>query len=143
MLQIFLSANSITNMFTYNYTVKFGDCDPAGILYFANIFKICHSAFEEFLIEKGISKDYFSGEELIFPLLSANAKYLRQIPVHSGIEIKVSTTDVRTNAFSLNYRVLGSGEILLADVETVHVCVNKSTGTKTNLPGYLTEAFKE
>ena len=32
--------------FAYYYTVRFQDTDAAGVVYFANVLRICHEAYE-------------------------------------------------------------------------------------------------
>jgi len=42
--------------FTARINVRFGDCDPAGLVYYPALFHYCHAAMEEFFSARcGIS----------------------------------------------------------------------------------------
>ena len=43
----------MSSLHTYAYTVSFGDCDPAGIAYYPNIFKWVDTAFHAWLFGFG------------------------------------------------------------------------------------------
>ncbi len=46
-------------MFSSNRRVEFTMCDAAGILYFAKIFDLAHSVYEEFILESDLELKCF------------------------------------------------------------------------------------
>ncbi len=120
-------------MYPTKKTIQFCDCDPAGVIYFGRIFDLAHKVYEEFLIEKGIASEIFSSNECIFPIISASSKYYKPIRHMDQINILLTIPELRKASFELNFQFLDVKNELCAVVSTVHVCILKLTGEKTNL----------
>ena len=130
-------------MYPTKKTIRFCDCDPAGVLFFGKIFDLAHSVYEEFLIEKGIASEIFANGECIFPIISASSKYYKPIRHMDQINILLSIPELRNASFELNFQFLDVKNEICAVVSTVHVCINKATGVKTNLSAKVRETLKE
>ncbi len=117
--------------------IGFGDCDPAGVLFFPRVFEFAHTAMENWLREAGVYDEYFLNEEFAFPLISAQSSYYK--PMHPGLEIEVrsSLKEMRESAFSLRTEFFNQEEQLLSAVDTIHICVSREEGGKQPIPAYL------
>ncbi|NUN09321.1 MAG: thioesterase family protein [Ignavibacteriaceae bacterium] len=129
-------------MFSYQYQIKFSDCDPAGILFFGNIFKICHDAFEDLLLNEEISQVYFSRRDHLFPVYTAKSVFVKKMELHKQIYILIRCEDLRENSFSLVHLIVDAEGNELASVETVHISLDSKNGSKSAIPQYLIDVLK-
>lgn len=121
-------------MYTYSTRVNFYDADGAGILFFGNIFRIIHSAYEDFINKGNFSRNYFSDEQYAIPIIHTGADYIKPIFPNSNIVVKVSLQEVKTSSFIFLYEIYDEKDELLARCTTVHVFVEKMKWNKTNIP---------
>ncbi|MBN1300821.1 MAG: acyl-CoA thioesterase [Melioribacteraceae bacterium] len=134
-------------MFIYKSKIKFSECDPAGVVFFANVFKMAHDAYEEFIVEADLGWNLFSDEEVIFPVVSAEAKYFQPLKLHDEVRIQLEVGEIRDSSYSIIYRVIKSENTETVLLKTVHVCIEKENNRKTQLPEdvkfYLSEHIRE
>lgn len=130
-------------MFKTNVNVYFYDADPAGIIFYANIFKLAHIAFEEMMRSFSLKTDYFTDEQVTIPLLHAEADYISPIKAGDHLAVEAAAVQLRENSFEMSYRFYDETGSLKAEVKTVHVCVDKSGFKKTRLPEELSSKLKE
>ena len=79
-------------MWTTQRRVYFREADPAGLLFFGNVYALVHDAYEEFLMSLGIDwKSWFEGREYIVPIRHSEADYQKPLfpgqPAHIGLEV--------------------------------------------------------
>lgn len=132
-------------MFEYNTKVSFYNCDPAGIIFFGEVFKFAHSAYELFLNTIVPEINYFNHPELVLPIIKTSAQYLNPLKFGDEIKITVSVTRLLEKSFELTYNIYNKNNDLCVIVETVHLCVSKNTFTKVPLDNLLKDrlAIKE
>lgn len=124
-------------MFLFNSVINFYDCDPAGIMFYANILKICHQAFESFILSFNLSFDYFSDKNLAFPIIHCEANYDLPIKFKDKIFVEIKVTQLKTSSFEISYLIKNEYENILASVKTVHICVGTAKWKKNILPEEL------
>ncbi|MCU7494676.1 MAG: acyl-CoA thioesterase [Ignavibacteria bacterium] len=129
-------------MFRTEVTVNFFDCDPAGIMFFGNIFKIAHAAYEEMLKKGNLKRDYFNDSRFAIPILHSEADFLKAIMPGERVEAEVNVSLLKESSFELSYEVLNKKGEVLARVKTVHVTVNRQTWEKAPLPGDLKDYLR-
>ncbi len=120
-------------MFEYNSRINFYNCDPAGIIFFGEVFKFAHSAYELFLNHLLPETNYFNHPDIILPIIKANAEYLNPLKQGDEIKITVSVTRLLEKSFELTYNIYNKENNLCVIVETVHVCLSKHTFKKITL----------
>ncbi|MGE5351213.1 MAG: acyl-CoA thioesterase [Acidobacteriota bacterium] len=128
-------------MFRTEIKINFFDCDPAGIMFFGNIFKITHSAYEEMLQKGDLKRDYFKDDQYALPLVHSEADFLRPILPGEKVVVKLSVSVLRESSFELSYEVMNPKGEVCARVKTVHVSVTRSNWQKTPLPHDLKECL--
>ncbi len=121
-------------MFRFPYKVNFYDADAAGILFFANVYKIAHTAYENFLEQISPERNFFDDEEILIPIIHSEADYHRPILPGEEIEVVLSVAHLRESTFGLHYDFLDKAGNLKVKVETVHIAVSKKDFKKTSLP---------
>jgi 4-hydroxybenzoyl-CoA thioesterase len=123
---------------TRHVRIEWGDCDPAGIVYYPRYFAIfdaCTSA----LIERalGMTKhDYlkaydFSGH----PLVNAHSRFI--IPTRFGDDVRIESTvaEFRRSSFDVQHRLFKNGALAVEGFETrVWVQGDATKGTMKSAP---------
>jgi 1,4-dihydroxy-2-naphthoyl-CoA hydrolase len=121
-------------MYSNTYRVNFYDADGAGVLFFGNIFKIIHSAYEDFIYNGKFKRNYFADPKYIIPIIHTESDYLKPIFPNSNIIVNLSVQEIKKSSFILEYEVTDTKKELLAKCLTVHVFVEKKSWEKSNIP---------
>ena len=130
-------------MFTYKTKIRLYDTDAAGIIFFANQFKIVHDAYEDLLESFGWSfKAMLKGTKYFLPIVHAESDYKAPVHVGDDIVITIQVGHIGTTSFSFDY-TLKRGKTLVGTAKTVHVTINQKTSKKTPLPAALRKALSK
>lgn len=108
---------------TTRFTVEFGDCDPAQIVFYPNYFRWMDAASLHFFRSAGIANWHereAADGVLGTPLVDAQARFIA--PATYGDEIEVETTVVewRRKSFVLQHRIR-RGDTLIVEGREVRV----------------------
>jgi acyl-CoA thioester hydrolase/1,4-dihydroxy-2-naphthoyl-CoA hydrolase len=128
-------------MFCTNIRVNFFDCDPAGILFFANLFKFAHTGYEKMMEEFNLEIDFFDNENFVLPIINSDAKFIKPIKTGDNLELKIIVSQLKNSSFELKYS-FNQNNTLSAEVKTVHVCVSRNEFKKIELPAGLKSALQ-
>ena len=130
-------------MFTYSTKIRLHDTDAAGILFFANQFKIIHDAYEDLLEKFGWDFATMLKDTKYFqPIVHAESDYLAPMFVGDKIDITIKVGSIGTTSFSFEY-TLKRGKTLVGTAKTVHVTINQKTRKKIPLPSALRTALNK
>jgi 4-hydroxybenzoyl-CoA thioesterase len=106
---------------TRSERIYWGDCDPAGIIYYPRYFDIfdrCTTGvFEQALgmNKRELLKAYaFAG----FPLVDIRARFLAPTRFGDDVIIETTTPDFRRSSFDLSHRLLKDGRVAVECSET-------------------------
>jgi 4-hydroxybenzoyl-CoA thioesterase len=123
--------------------VRFGDCDPAGIVYFPRYFDFFHQAMETwFPTHLGFGYDEFVRErKLGFPAVHSEADFERPSRFGDRIEIRQRVTRLGRSSITFAYEVHGP-EGLRARGRSVCVVMDldpasSGHGSALEIPGEL------
>jgi len=120
------------------YTIKLHDTDAAGILFFANQFRIIHDLYERFLATIGFAfQDRFSRKDFLIPIVRAEADFNHPLTVGDVVEVSVSVAAVGNTSFTLEYYLTDLNGATAGYARTVHVTVDAHTMRKMPLPQTL------
>lgn len=114
--------------------VNFFDADPAGIIFYASLFKFSHAAYEDFLKSLNTERDYFFDKEFVLPIVHAEADYLKPIKAGDLLNVNIDVSRLLKSSFELSYSFELADRSIAAKVKTVHVAVLKESFTKAFLP---------
>ncbi|MBD0370452.1 MAG: acyl-CoA thioesterase [Pyrinomonadaceae bacterium] len=131
--------------FSTRLKVRFGDADPAGLVYYPVIFHYFHIALEEFFAECcGISYDrLIADERLGFPTVKSEAEFFVPLVYGDEVEITVSVSKIGTSSAVFEYRASRvSDHALCARATNIHVAMNMDTRRATPTPDKYREAFE-
>jgi 1,4-dihydroxy-2-naphthoyl-CoA hydrolase len=129
-------------MFTYKTQIRLHDTDAAGLIFFANQFKIVHDAYELLLEKFGFSfPQMLKGGKYFLPIVHAESDYKAPLAVGDKIAISIKVGEIGKTSFSFEYLIY-RGKTLVGTAKTVHVTINPKTKTKTPLPPKLRKALE-
>jgi acyl-CoA thioester hydrolase/1,4-dihydroxy-2-naphthoyl-CoA hydrolase len=126
--------NSAQNAFITSVKIHFRDADPAGIMFFGNIFALAHDAFEEFIVASGLEwKKWFIKSEHFVPVRHAECEYLAPFIPGESYQIQVFVNSITTSTFKMEY-VFSSEKGPHAVVKTAHTFADPEKKTKKEIP---------
>lgn len=124
----------MNQVFRTTKTITFRDSDPAGIMFFGNIFAFAHDAFEEFIVASGYTyQEWFGQRDHLIPIRHTESDFLA--PFFPGETYDVATTvaSISETSFKMKYVYSKDGKTN-AVVSMVHAVVDGKTMKKTSLP---------
>lgn len=130
-------------MHVYKTRIHLRDTDATGVLYFAEQFRLCLEAFENFLGEAGLPLQALIDESsFLLPIVHAESDY--SLPLYAGDEISISLSvgKMGTTSFTLTYQLFKQGEPA-GRASIVHVTVSQETQKPTPIPAKLLELLSK
>jgi len=129
-------------LFHLPLTVRFGECDPAGIVYMPRILHYFHVAMEE-LFAAAVGQPYaklVAAEGLGFPSVHVEADFRRPLAHGDQLEIGARIERVGESSCAFAFAIRGEGESeVRATGRVVTVCIELASGAKRPLPERLRE----
>ncbi|HEX8847339.1 MAG TPA: thioesterase family protein [Pyrinomonadaceae bacterium] len=126
--------------------VRFGDCDPAGLVYYPVLFHYCHIAMEEFFAERcGISYSRLMADERIgFPTVNVQAEFFVPLVYGDEAEIEVLVSGVGRSSVTFEYSIRRTSDnTLCARSVQVQVAMNLLIKRAEAIPDKYRRAFAE
>jgi len=130
-------------MFISKKKISFYDCDPAGILFFARIYQLCHFAYEDLIESFRLEEDYWNNDNYVVPILNSEAHYRKPIKYGETITIEIKVSKLKSSSFELEYSCLNNKSEVCTDVRTVHIFVDKSTWKKCEMKKEIKDGLEK
>ena len=95
----------MSTYFLQHRTVRFGECDPAGVVYYPVFFNWFHECMEDWF-DNGLKEPYAQViKEIGFPAKSCAAEFFR--PIHNGSQITLvlSISEIRPKGITLQFEI--------------------------------------
>lgn len=105
----------------YEIKVQFGDCDPAGIVFFPNFSKWMDAASLHFFMECGLPpwRDLIKTRGIVgTPLLEINTKFRRPATYGETLQVHTSVIEWRAKVFVQKHVVMRGDDLLCEGTET-------------------------
>lgn len=123
--------------FIYDRTIHFSETDAAGVVYFANVLKLCHEAYEASLVESGIAlRSFFSSKEIAVPIVHAEVDFFKSMFCGDRIMIALTPQLLKPSEFEIRYD-LSEESKLVGTALTRHVCISVETRSRIELSANL------
>ena len=121
-------------------TVRFGETDAAGMVYFVELFRWCHETWEESLEKYGIVlQEIFptnqiktSQLDVALPVVHCEANYFQPLYVGDTINIELNPEKINDSSFVLRFKFQKNGE-KIGTANIKHVSINPITREKCTL----------
>ena len=94
-------------VFTVRRSIRFSDCDPAGIVFYVAFFRMFNDLFEDWMI-RGLGVDFadqFFEEEHMFPLMHVEADFKQARRMGQSIDLSLILTKLGRS--SIHYDIVG------------------------------------
>jgi len=130
--------------FSTRVAVRFGDCDPAGLVYYPALFHYCHAAMEEFFaVRCGISYPQLLSEGIGFPTVSVSAEFSAPFVYGDEVEVEVWVSRAGRTSAVFEYRLRRARDgRLCASATLVQVAMNIVERRAVEVPARLRRAFE-
>lgn len=145
-----LARTSVAAPLACELRVRFGECDPQGVVFNAHLLAYFDIGMTElFRAAFGTLGGYQAMVErsgLEFVVAEAGLRYHRPAHFDDELTVEIAITRLGTTSMSTSYRVLRDGE-LLVDGTLRHVLVDpkglveREPGTKTPIPDWMREGL--
>src|ERR1700722_2761055 len=115
--------------------IEWGDCDPAGIVYFPRYFEIFDSCTAGLFAAAGLPYETVTTQEMVvLPMVDIHSKFM--IPSKFGDEVIVESTitEFRKSSFLVRHR-LYKGDVLAIECEETRVWAEKHPDEPGRLKG--------
>jgi 4-hydroxybenzoyl-CoA thioesterase len=115
---------------TYTARVEFGDCDPAGIVWFPNFFRWIDAASRHFFAGCGVPRWEETTKTMGVigtPLVDTHTRFVKSASYGDTLDIAVRITEWRDKSFVQTYRVTRGDELIL-ECEEVRIFAAKRDG---------------
>ena len=109
-------------MHKIDFRIYYEDTDAGGIVFYANYLKFAERARTEWLRGLGFSQ---SNLELLFVVRRVQIDYLAPARLDDVITVESALQNISRSSITMN-QIVKSGEILLAEMEVLLVCVDKT-----------------
>ncbi|HYG09001.1 MAG TPA: thioesterase family protein [Pyrinomonadaceae bacterium] len=130
--------------FSTRITVRFGDTDPAGLVYYPNIFHYFHIALEEFFGARcGISyRRLMDAERIGFPTVKTETEFFAPLVYGDQVDVEIHVSRTGNSSATFEYAARRASDGLLCARSTqVHVAMNLDTRRPVPLPEKYCLAF--
>jgi len=137
--------DSEANPLIVPYRVRLADTDAAGVIYFAHLLHICHTAYEEVLITRGINlQDYLKEGTIALPIIHGAIDCLRPIFWGDLILIRLTPQFLSETELLIEYQLTGEGSTgrSLGRGQTRHVCINPETRQRFPFPPEIRQVLE-
>ncbi len=112
-------------MITSKKKINFYHCDPAGILFYARLFEICHSVYEDMISTFKLAENYWQNDYYVVPIVKCEAGFFKPVKPGEEVTVELSVSELRETTFQLSYSIKNVSDIEVASAKTVHVFVDK------------------
>jgi 4-hydroxybenzoyl-CoA thioesterase len=129
---------------TTRIEIQFGDCDPAGIVYYPNYFRFCDNATAQLISAAlGMHKRAWLAEygSAGIPMVDTGARFLKPNRFGDLIDIRSEITELGKSSFAVTHTLLRDGEVTAEAREKRVWTIRKDTGDIGSAP--LPEAVRQ
>ena len=121
---------------SYKRTIRLGDTDSAGVVYFAHLLSICHEAYEDELEQAGIPlRTVIESQEAILPIVHGEIDFYQPLFCGDQIIVELQPQLISPHSFEITYQIYRSDvpSRFCAIAKTRHVCIHPQTRKRTAL----------
>ncbi len=112
-------------MITSKKKINFYHCDPAGILFYARLFEICHSVYEEMINSFYLKDNFWQNDDYVVPIVKCEAGFFKPVKPGEEVTVELFVSQLRKTSFELSYEIKNENNVSVASAKTVHVFVDR------------------
>jgi acyl-CoA thioester hydrolase len=127
--------------FNHRLRVRYGECDPQGIVFNANYLLYLDVAFTELWREAVGPWQEMTGEGIDAVVAEANLDFRAPARFDDVLDLQARILRIGETAITTQIDVVREGELLMRG-SLRHVCVSTETWRKTTLPAHVREGLQ-
>lgn len=132
------------HVFRFPYTIGLHDTDAAGLIFSANIIRICHIAYEALLEDIGYGMAVlFERRTMSLPVVHIEADFKQPLRVGNNVEIVARVAQIGNSSYRMQYELRTADSEICATAATVQVCVDLRTYEAMDLPAEFRAALEK
>jgi len=119
----------------YSLRVEFGDCDPAGIVWFPNFFRWIDAASRHFFVQRGVPPWTVTHATLGIigtPVVDTHARFVKTASYGDTLEIHTCIAEWRSKSFVQRYQVMRGGDLIM-ECDEVRIFAVRRAGPETGI----------
>jgi acyl-CoA thioester hydrolase len=126
--------------FTLSHRVEFAETDMAGIVHFANFYRMMENTEHAFFRSLGFSvHGYFDGVPIGWPRVSATCDFFKPLRFEETVDIQLIVAELRNRSIRYAFRFWKDDagqrvEVARGQVATVCASVDRATGKLAAVP---------
>lgn len=125
-------------MHRYCFSVQLSSVDRAGVLFYPELFRHAHDAYETFMAQLGQDlPGIFDAADLHIPVVHAEGDYLHPLKHGETVEVTVTPNRVGNTSFTIDCLFADGNGRAAAKVRSVHVCIDPLNRKPTDIPTVL------
>ena len=128
-------------MFSYQIKIGLGQTDATGVLFFPQQFSFCVQTLEAFLENRGFPLSQLLQSPYLFPVVHAEADYLKPLTIGSELEICLQVDRVGISSVTFVYTLVKDGD-LVGKVLLTHVVIDRLTKETREIPPDFKNLFQ-
>ena len=128
---------------TYRFTLGLSSVDAAGVLFYPELLRHAHDAYEDFMARIDWAlPDILARGELLIPVVHVDADYLRPLRHGTPVDVMVSVGGLGDTSFTIDCDFVADGDTPSARVRSVHVCIDAAKHRPVPVPEGLREQLE-
>lgn len=132
----------MATQFQKEFQLHFREADPAGIMFFGNVFSLAHDCFEDFIQAAGFTwQEWFKTTEYIVPIRHTESNYLKPFIPGDQYQITASVDRLGDSSFTMKY-VFAQGTQIHAEVKMTHTFLDARSKNKISVPTTVRDRLK-
>jgi 4-hydroxybenzoyl-CoA thioesterase len=127
------------------FTIRFGEIDQAGVVYYPRFFHYFHQTFESWFGDAlGVPYSVLvTGQNLGFPSVSVQTEFSNPLRYGDTVKIELDLVDIGSRSITLQYTAVRlSDGAVSAKARIKKVAVQNDTFSSIEIPGEWLERFK-
>ena len=120
---------------THTVRVEFGDCDPAGIVWFPNFFRWIDAASRNFFTQCGVPRWEETTRTLGIigtPLVDTHSRFLKTASYGDTLAVHVTVKEWRDKSFVQTYRITREDDLIM-ECEEVRIFATTRNDGKNSI----------
>lgn len=123
-------------------TVRFGDGDPAGVIFYPRAIELAHAAVEDFIRHSTIGWEaWFASPTHAFPVRRVEAEFLRAMKPGETYAVATHAERVGNTSVTFVAEFADRSGQKAARVCSVHVMTERSSGEPATIPEEIRKAL--
>jgi len=124
-------------------TVRFGHCDPAGIVFYPRFFEIAHEVLEDWFREAlGVPfRELIGGRREGFPVVALDARFHAASRLGDDLDVAIGVARIGGASLDVHYAFSCAGESRV-EVRTTIVHTDLASGRPRPIEGELRRRFE-